>query len=272
MKSGSISNAQITASSEYSSDYVASKGRLHVPGAWSAKTNDVNQWLQIDVGRNYPTVTRVATQGSGANSEWVTKYKVVYSNDGVNFAPYRVQGQDKFKEFAGNTDQDTVVSHDLDPPIKARYIQFRPLTWSDWISMRVELFGQAAIMLLARADYMGQGLGWLMMMMSINGFRLIWVLTSPIVKRVATQGQGYSDYSEWVTSYKLQYSNDGVSFQYYREQGQTQDKEFVGNEDKHTVVSHDLNPPIKARYIRFRPVTWKSEISMRVELYGCQGI
>lgn len=38
-------------------------------------------------------------------------------------------------------------------------------------------------------------------------------------------------------------------------------------------MSHDLSPPIKARYIRFRPVEWKSWISMRVELYGCrQGI
>ena len=36
-----------------------------------------------------------------------------------------------------------------------------------------------------------------------------------------------------------------------------------------TVVSHDLTPPITARYIRFRPIAWQSWISMRVELYGC---
>ena len=41
--------------------------------------------------------------------------------------------------------------------------------------------------------------------------------------------------------------------------------------DPDKVVSHDLNPPIRARYIRFRPVVWNSHISVRVELYGCQG-
>ena len=35
---------------------------------------------------------------------------------------------------------------------------------------------------------------------------------------------------------------------------------------------HDLNPPIKARYIRFRPTAWHQHISMRVELYGCCGM
>ena len=36
-----------------------------------------------------------------------------------------------------------------------------------------------------------------------------------------------------------------------------------------TVVSHELRPPIRARYIRFRPLTWNNHISMRVELFGC---
>lgn len=36
-------------------------------------------------------------------------------------------------------------------------------------------------------------------------------------------------------------------------------------------VLHQLNPPIRARYIRFLPEEWKERISMRVELYGCKG-
>lgn len=38
-----------------------------------------------------------------------------------------------------------------------------------------------------------------------------------------------------------------------------------------TVVYHVLNPPIRARYIRIVPVDWHYWISMRMELYGCQG-
>ena len=46
-----------------------------------------------------------------------------------------------FKEFTGNRDPDTVVTHQLNPPIEARYIRFLPVTWNNWISMRVELYG-----------------------------------------------------------------------------------------------------------------------------------
>lgn len=36
-----------------------------------------------------------------------------------------------------------------------------------------------------------------------------------------------------------------------------------------TVVSHELIPAIKARFIRFWPLDWHYHITMRVELYGC---
>ena len=43
------------------------------------------------------------------------------------------------------------------------------------------------------------------------------------VTRVATQGRN-GGCCEWVERYKLQYCDDGVNFQYFREQGQTADK------------------------------------------------
>lgn len=48
-------------------------------------------------------------------------------------------------------------------------------------------------------------------------------------------------------------------------------QDFAGNTDRDNVVFHELNPPINARYIRFRPQGWFGWISMRAELYGCQG-
>ena len=45
------------------------------------------------------------------------------------------------------------------------------------------------------------------------------------VVKVATQGR--SDYPQMVTKYKLSYSLDGKTFQYYRETGQTMDKVIV---------------------------------------------
>ena len=94
MENGSISDAQITASSEYNSHLAAKNSRLRTGTAWSADTNHASQWLQIDLGVQYPTVTRVATQGSRADSMWVTEYKLQFStNDGVTFHYYVGQEQ-----------------------------------------------------------------------------------------------------------------------------------------------------------------------------------
>ena len=46
-----------------------------------------------------------------------------------------------FQIFSGNTDADTVITHDLDPPITAKYLRFRPVTWGSRIGMRAEVYG-----------------------------------------------------------------------------------------------------------------------------------
>lgn len=56
-------------------------------GGWSAKRNDANQWLQVDFV-DIATVKRVATQGRVEYSQWVTKYKLQYRNDGQSFQTY----------------------------------------------------------------------------------------------------------------------------------------------------------------------------------------
>jgi len=90
MDSGAITDAQITASSQWYYQ-AAVQARLHFKqtgskrGSWSARRDDVNQWLQVDLG-SYTTVTKVATQGrNGQGSQWVTQYRLQYSDDGVTF-------------------------------------------------------------------------------------------------------------------------------------------------------------------------------------------
>ena len=97
MEDDAISDGQITASSQWNAFQAAHQGRLHhqsIHGGWAAATDDANQWLQIDLGSQYTKVTRVATQGrTGVNMDWVTKYKLQYSNDGVNWQYYREPGE-----------------------------------------------------------------------------------------------------------------------------------------------------------------------------------
>ena len=97
MESGAISDAQITASSEWGGRFLHAprQGRLNFKtqgrqvGAWCAKKNDPNPWLQVDLG-SYTTVRRVATQGRhGWGQWWVTKYRLQYSDDGISFQFYK---------------------------------------------------------------------------------------------------------------------------------------------------------------------------------------
>ena len=98
MENYAIADNQISASSQWDVNHAAIQGRLHFrrsgskQGSWSSRTNDVNQWLQINLNK-YTRVTYIASQGRDAADQWVTKYKLQYSNDGVNFQYYKEQGQ-----------------------------------------------------------------------------------------------------------------------------------------------------------------------------------
>ena len=98
MANGAISDEQLDASSEWDAYFPVTHGRLYFTlaagyGAWAAGTNDVNQWIQIDLGSQNTKVTRVATQGRPDYPQWVAKYNLQYGYDGVNFQYYSEQGQ-----------------------------------------------------------------------------------------------------------------------------------------------------------------------------------
>ncbi|XP_029200554.2 uncharacterized protein LOC114965136 [Acropora millepora] len=303
MENGAIADGQITASSQYSSLHKPKGGRLHLQGSatqagsWSSSGLDSLQWLQIDLGDQYTSITRVATQGRHLVNQWVTKYKLQYSSDGSKFEYYKgVQGQSK--DFLGNADQNTVVSHELDTPIRARYIRFRPTEWHGHISMRVELYGciQECKQPLGMAngaivdEQISASSEWSRAHRAAYG-RLFYTLNSAAwvasdanpwfqidlrnehtkVTRIATQGRSrVAICCQWVKTYSLQFSADGKSFSYYKEEGQISKKVFNGNTDSDTVVSHDLDPPIWTRFIRFLPMNYYKLRSMRFEVYGCR--
>ena len=105
MESGAILDSQISASSEWDSNLPAQQARLHfvktVYGAWSARSNDIHQWLQVDL-LNTTRVSGVATQGRNGfrYDQWVTKYKLKYSEGGQAFKFYRRSGDES--DMVGN--------------------------------------------------------------------------------------------------------------------------------------------------------------------------
>ena len=120
MENGSISDGQISASSEWNATHhtdqcwlattyyadqwdaihYAHQGRLQFKAdglrgfAWSAAENGINQWLQVDLGSNFTRVTGLATQGRDDYDWWVIEYKLLYSNyQHSNFKDYKERGQ-----------------------------------------------------------------------------------------------------------------------------------------------------------------------------------
>ena len=107
MESRFISDAQISASSQWNDHHAAAQARLHYKasgvkqGGWSAGDNNRNQWLQVNLGAEI-SVKAIATQGRNNRDQWVTAYKLEYSNDGIAFLNYKDPGSstDKVKHYA----------------------------------------------------------------------------------------------------------------------------------------------------------------------------
>ncbi|XP_033113765.1 lactadherin-like [Anneissia japonica] len=92
VEDGTIPDEQLSASSEYSSNCLAHRGRLNTEagaGAWCSKTSDQYQWIQVDLGKLHK-VQGVITQGrNNQRLQWVTSYEIFYSVDGNLFLPTR---------------------------------------------------------------------------------------------------------------------------------------------------------------------------------------
>ena len=93
MKNGRIPSRAITVSSKWDIYHGPSRARLQIPqrgryrGAWSARHNNQYQWIRIDFRRPVK-VLAVASQGRSDASQWVTRYYLSYSFDGIHFVPY----------------------------------------------------------------------------------------------------------------------------------------------------------------------------------------
>ena len=93
MESGVITDAQLSASTEWDEEVSPRQGRLNLRrsinlGGWCPHPDDANPWLQVEFS-NCTIVTGIATQGKqGLDYWWVTEYQLNYSDDGVAFKFY----------------------------------------------------------------------------------------------------------------------------------------------------------------------------------------
>ena len=85
------------------------------------------------------------------------------------------------------------------------------------------------------------------------------------IQSVATQGRAGE--SHWVKSYKFAHSADGVTYDYVTNDDGS-DRVFGGNSNSNTVVENSFTV-LGARFVRLYPQTWRSDMALRWEVYGC---
>ncbi|KAM6202410.1 lactadherin [Rhynchocyon petersi] len=151
MKDHTISDKQITASSIHNTWGVSAWGwlpsfarldRQGVFNAWTAKTNNTSEWLQIDLGSERQ-LTGIITQGARefGHVQYVASFKVAYSDDGDTWTEYRDDGALESKVFCGNSDNNSHKKNLFESPFTARYVRVLPVSWHNRITLRLELLG-----------------------------------------------------------------------------------------------------------------------------------
>jgi hypothetical protein len=164
LQDGFVPNANLTASSAFDTGSghlcAPENGRLRTAtgaGAWcSATLNTTKEWFQIETDGSFE-IGGIALQGRTTTlaspkptSQWVTSFRVSYSNDGVRFAPLTVPDT----VFLGNFDANTVRRVPFPAPlVRARFLRIHPVSYSGHISMRVEVFDSAARNFALRASH-----------------------------------------------------------------------------------------------------------------------
>ena len=84
---GRLVPGSFSSSSYYNHHLAPWHGRLNHRWSWSVRHRRHGEWLQVSFGSS-STCKGVATQGRQDANQWVTRYTLSYSKDGMRFYPY----------------------------------------------------------------------------------------------------------------------------------------------------------------------------------------
>jgi hypothetical protein len=109
--------------------------------------------------------------------------------------------------------------------------------------------------------------GWCSQVSDGNQWIEVDLLKPTAVGGVAIQGRGgdVTVKPNWVTSYRMQSSPDGVNWAAIPAPGGV--PEFRGSHSSVLAVAQAFDQPVTARYFRLLPTGWFAHISLRMELY-----
>uniref|UniRef100_A0A8D3BJD3 ferroxidase n=1 Tax=Scophthalmus maximus TaxID=52904 RepID=A0A8D3BJD3_SCOMX len=294
LQSGSVKDNQITAINTrgYWEPNLARLNNQGKYNAWSTEQN--NSWIQVDFQRPV-VISQVATQGAKQmfQSQYVLKFSISYSTDRRKWIFYKGDSRDLRKEAYG-TQRNTFF-----PPVVGRFIRLHPLHWYNKATVRMEFYGceldgcsmplglESGVIEDRRITASSEASNWysgpwrpslarLNRQGAVNAWQAKyndmseWLQVElPHVKKITgiiTQGAKSLGKEMYVTSYALQYSDNGIHWNQYTDD---EEETFSGNTDNNGHMKNYIYPPIFSRFIRILPRRWTGSITMRVELLGC---
>ncbi|XP_060035392.1 lactadherin isoform X1 [Erinaceus europaeus] len=282
--------------------------RLHRTGvinAWTASNYDRNPWIQVNLLRKI-RVTGVVTQGASraGSAEYLKSFKVAYSQDGRQFQFIKNPEGTTDKIFWGNMDNNGLKVNLFDSPLEVQYVRLVPIICHRGCTLRFELLGckltgcaeplgmkdntipdkqitASSIYrtwglnafswypFYARLDRQGQFNAWAAQSNSASEWLQIDLASQRKVTGIITQGARDFGHIQYVATYKVAHSDNGLNWTEYREPGALESKIFQGNLDNNSHKKNVFEWPFLARFVRILPVAWHNRITLRVELLGC---
>ncbi|XP_028992983.1 coagulation factor V [Betta splendens] len=303
LESGMVKDDQISAINTRG-NWEPQLARLNNQGRYNAWSTEMNHsWIQVDFQRPV-VISQVATQGAKQllQHQHLRRFSVSYSTDRRMWIFYKGDSRGPRKEFSGNLGSYDIKMNTFFPPIIGRYIRLHPIDWSNKATVRMEFYGceldgcslplgmESGLIedqhisasstasswygsswkpSLARLNRQGAINAW--QAKHNDMFQWLQVELPKVMKitGIITQGAKALGREMYVTSYSLQYSNDGLHWSHYTDDENVPFKTFLGNRNNSDHVKNYIYPPIFSRFLRIVPRTWMVSLTLRVELLGC---
>ncbi|XP_040924066.1 neuropilin-1a-like isoform X2 [Betta splendens] len=304
MESGDITPKQISASSQYNSNWSHERSRLNYrENGWTPSDDTVREWIQVDLGF-LRFVTAIGTQGAISKETkkhyYVRSYKVDLSSNGEDWVT--VKDGSKQKIFEGNQNAVDEFRSFFPKQTLTRYIRIRPMTWEQGICMRFEIYGcrtsdypcsgmlgmvsgqvsdaqinassyadrgwvpENARLLTGRSGWTGQ--------QTKQPFKNEWLQVDlgqdKMLSGLVIQGGKHRDRNVFMKRFKVGHSRDGKEWTIVKEDNSTRPKIFIGNQNHDTPELRSVGP-LLTRFVRIYPERATNEgLGLRLELLGCE--
>jgi hypothetical protein len=270
-----------SASSVFASESIGvrhGRGRLDSEQAWSAGTNTVGEWYQIDNGVE-GKIKGIAIKGR-VGAQRVKTFKVKYKGKGGTW-----KDVESGKVFTGNTDQETKVDVIFKNPIDARYIRIYPETFDTHMSLRADIisgktmtnktptivdvpysghkssgnYGGDAIGTSHGTGRLDSGQGWSAKTNAVGEWYELSLANPTDVSGVVIKGRVQG--GQYVTSLKVKYKNADGNWGPI-DSGYIFEGSYIGDSQANIF----FEKPVKTSAIRIYPQTWVNHMSLRAGL------